>query len=285
MKQRILLFTATAGIALATLMSNDQGAGTAGNGNRTGGPGATGTCSDGSCHAAAGGATTGTIEIRKKSAGLSSSVVTSYQGDTTYIVTVRCVNSGKTSFGFQMETLDGTNTNAGTFTMNSHIHTKNLASKLLVEHASPISAGTGGDTTSFEWKAPSSGKGTITFYGRVNACTVNGQPGDDIPSAAITVPLTEASAGVATVANEVSIKAYPNPVTNFLNIKLENVSSGVYTINVFDLRGRNINTKEVKVNSNELETYLDAHKWANGMYHVEILKDDFRKVIPVMKQQ
>ena len=100
MKKQILLFTLTAGMVSAVLMSSSGGAANGGLGNRTGAKGSTANCSGSGCHGAASTATTATIRV--DSAG--GVEVTKYVPGMTYTVTVTGAHASNNRFGFQFAT-------------------------------------------------------------------------------------------------------------------------------------------------------------------------------------
>src|SRR5690554_1190764 len=75
-----------------------------------------------------------------------------------------------------------------------------------------------------------------------------------------------------------SVSVYPNPTSNVLNI--EGITEEGLQITVQDLSGRVVQPKVVS-NSN---TALDLTGLQNGIYLVQIIKDNAQKVIRVVKQ-
>src|SRR4051812_30643661 len=122
MKQRTILYTLFAVIAYVTLSSTASGP-AQWDGDRTGRMSL--TCAAAGCHTSSGGATTCNIEVRKKSAGFASPVVTNYLKDTTYTITIKGTNASKPKFGFQLTAVNGAIA-AGTFSnlpVNTHSFT------------------------------------------------------------------------------------------------------------------------------------------------------------------
>jgi hypothetical protein len=289
MKQKIILFTAFSTLLYITLSSKTNGPGSAPTSiNATGGPGSTQTCSSASCHAGASGATTGLIEVRKKSAGSSSTPVTTYQNDTTYIVTLTCTNSSSimTKFGFQMEAVDSvTSASSGTFSsLPTNVHSVTIASKVLIEHSSPLSKSIPTGTVSFDWKAPSSGLGVVKFFGIVNSSNNQGDAFGDVPSTNLSVSLKNAASSVGDLKHNISITAYPNPFTNILVLKMDNIGTGSYTINTFDLRGKKIAEQNTSVTPGNADLILRTDRWAAGYYMIQVEKDGYSQIISVVKR-
>lgn len=289
MKQKILLFTAFASFLYVTLSSKTNGPGTAPTSiNCTGGPGSTQTCSSTSCHAGASGATTGLLELRKKSAGSSSTPVTTYQNDTTYIVTLTCTNSSTimTKFGFQMEAVDSASSSSvGTFSgLPTNVHSVTVAGKVLIEHSAPLSKSIPTGTVSFDWKAPSTGYGTVKMCGIVNSSNNGGDAFGDVPSSNLAVSYKNAAASVGTIEQNINITAYPNPFIHSLNLKMEHVPTGVYAINAFDMHGKKIVEQQVNLNSGTTDLAIRTDNWALGYYIIQVTKDGYSEMIPVVKR-
>lgn len=301
MKKKILLFTAIAGVASLALMSYRLGAGNAGGYNCTGAETDSGNpagCSTGSsCHANT--ATAGiAVTVELDSAGVP---VTHYVGGHAYTVKISGTNNTGISlpkFGFQVSAMTGTTatatpTNAGTFASTglptSVRYTPNAGagSFLLncVEQSNDITAtsGTGGAGTtyveSFGWTAPTSGTGTISIWGALNAVNGNttNDTGDHWNTAHIMLS-EEAPAAVANVVNNIAVNVFPNPCSNALNVNIDN-ASGTYELNVFDLSGRAVAHESVSGN-----TVFNTTSWAAGMYYLSVSANGASKVYPVVKQ-
>lgn len=286
MKQKILLFTALTGIAFLTLTSSKNGPADDNEGNRTGGPGSVESCAATDCHSGGTGVTTGTIELRKKSAGLSSTPVTAYEGFVTYYVTVKGTNSTLSHFGFQIDALNTANKSIGTFgSLGSTIHQTTVAGKVLVEHSQPLPKdGNGEYTATFEWTAPPSGAGKVTFYGCLNAIDNNDDKFGDTPSSPFSVSFNENPSSVNEVAKKAQVITYPNPFRSALNLTMENAGTGTYNVSAYDLRGKQIYYEDMRYNGGTFTTSINTYKWAAGTYFIQIAKDDFKQVVPVVKQ-
>lgn len=292
MKKGFLLFTAAAGMACISLSSYTSGPGVNLHANLTGSTGSAATCNTGGCHNNNSSTTTAAIQLLDAT---TNAVVTTYTPGVTYKVSITGSNSQSTAlhyFGFQCSATFNTGTNmhkqAGTFTAGAYMHTYTVASSAItvVEHSTQL-ASTGGANNyavQFTWTAPAAGNGSINFYAMLNA--VNGDNGDggDYPNAAPALTITENPVGIATLAANIGIKAYPNPVTNQLNLAIDGAQAGVYTVNVFDISGRKITTSNIQVNGNASDAVINTTGWAPGYYGVQVVKDGAQRLIPVVKQ-
>ncbi len=285
MKKKLLLFSALSGIIFLTLTSSKTGPATSAVGDRTGGgAGSGGNC--GSCHGGGGGTTTGTVEIRKKSTGLTGPTVNTYEAFTDYYVTVKGTNASLSHFGFQVKALNSANASSGTFSnFPADVHPATFNNRTYVEHAHQLPKdGNGEYSATFEWTAPPAGAGTITFFGCLNAVNDDDAISGDKPSSPFNVALSEVTSSVGKVDQAVSIKTYPNPFNSLLNIDIEKGSTGIYHVIAFDVRGKQIHNSDVIYNGNLSTLNIHTNKWAAGTYFVQIAKDGFSKVVPVVKQ-
>lgn len=280
MKKTILL-TLLTGATYLTLVSYSEGPDFGGAGNRTGGPGSSGnTCAASGCHSAAAGNTHVAISLEDEVSG---ETVTDgkYIPLRTYIVTLTVHNASMSNFGFQAEVLDGSDNNIGVLTAGSGQRTGTAGGKKIVEHSAPI---TGTANTTFRWTSPAAGAGTATFYIMGNAVNLDGDATGDEPSAPYSESFTENNTSVSSVIKNIEISAYPNPVSNQLNLKLENTTKGNYIINAYALNGTRLFEDKVQINGTVYETSIQTGNWATGVYYVQIIKDGIKHITTIAKQ-
>lgn len=280
MKQRIILFTAFLGLSYVTLTSHKDGPALVGDGDRTGRLGSSLTCASSGCHTSNPGSTTCTIEMHKLS-DPNGTPVTTFEADSTYIIRIKGSNTTSlTHFGFQLTAGFSKTTPAGTFssTLPSGTHGAISGGFKEIEHNNALSFPGGNFSEDIQWTAPS--VGPVTFYGIVNAVNNNGNEGGDAVSAPTTLTVQH-STSVAKVNSDANVTAYPNPCTSSLNLKVDNIKTA-YSVNVYDLRGRRI--YENNVPAGTYNSSIDAGKWAEGMYLVQINSSDAVKTISVVKQ-
>ncbi len=286
MKKQILLLTAASAFAYITLSSNLGGAAnptTGGGGNRTGAKLSSTTCGGSGCH---GTGTTTTVAIAVMSG---STAVTQYVPGNTYTVTITGSNtSSLPKFGFQFAAVSGTGAaqvQAGTFSglpTNVASHTYSLLN--LIEQTSQLNGTSGSYTTSFNWTAPSTAVGPITMYCTLNAVDGNGSENSADISGNTSTTLAVSTTAVPSMSTKTTVKAYPNPAVNDINVQMDNAYAGNYTIQAFDMNGKIVTKQIVNVNGGSNTTTLNTSNWARGNYHIAIEKEGFRKVIPVVKQ-
>lgn len=285
MRKKSLLITATTAIIYLTISSYSGGPAHNMEGNKTGSPGSSGTCS--SCHGGGGGTTSGAIEVRLKSAGASSTPVTSYIAGETYIVIITGGNptSGLDDFGFQFTALKSSdNTPTGTYSnLGTMVHGFPATNSTLVEHNAPIPKTGGVYQISFDWMAPPTSVGGINLYAIINAVNDDNLNTGDQSSSTISLPLVDKTS-VAKITSEVVVKTYPNPVLNTLTIDLDKADAGVYTVQAYNMSSASVAAMEMNIGPGSYTGSFNTSAWAPGMYFISIQKDGYKHVVPVVKQ-
>ncbi|RYD77827.1 MAG: T9SS type A sorting domain-containing protein [Sphingobacteriales bacterium] len=156
-----------------------------------------------SCHSGSANTSSSTIKLKTHQ----SSTTLDYLPDSTYTITIDLNTSNKRN-GFQVTALYGTsNKMAGAFTITDKTNTKKtstIISSNTREYVEQTYSGTSANSWSFEWKAPSTNVGDITFYVAANLSNNDGynssdaihtksftfSPSAKLPTAAISVAST-----------------------------------------------------------------------------------------------
>lgn len=282
MKKRILLFSSSIVLLSGLIMSYEDGPAQQASLNRTGVIAGQNNCSSGGCHS--GGNFT--------NAGLSVSLVgssgptTTWKPDSVYTVAIAGITTAP-KYGFQLTSAwnnEGTNVPAGIFSgASAGTHVTPLGGYSIFEHGEALTPSTAGAIIqTATWTAPSASTvDTVDFYLTVNNVNDNnGTPGDN--SNNIKMSFGKNTTSVATLNADIKIAAYPNPVTDKLNITLDNAGNGIYTIRVFDAMGKTVVNQMANVKGS-YSTSINTASWANGMYHVQLQKDGAQRTIAVMK--
>ena len=286
MKKQILLFTLIAGMGYAILTSSASGPANGSSQNCTGAKGAVTNCSGsaGSCHGGTSAAATASIRV-DSTGGVA---VTKYVAGMTYTVTVTGTHTSFTNYGFQYAAVSGTGSaqvQAGTFgtTLPASVAKRTLTGLQLIEQSSVISGAT--LSKQFTWTAPAATAGPVTMYLTVNAVNGDGMDNSaDVSANAQKVMPVQVSTAVADVSGNINITTYPNPVSNVLNIQLQDAQIGSYTLNIYDLNGRNVTNAGIEQNSSMQVTAINTANLATGMYVLAIDKDGSRKTVTFVKQ-
>ena len=104
-----------------------------------------------------------------------------------------------------------------------------------------------------------------------------------IPTARINTNTTPTQVDVTPTPTKLfDLKAYPNPTTSHFNVKLEssNITQPI-TLNVVDVSGKLV---EVRKNLVAGQTFQLGANYRPGMYFVEILQGDSRRIVKLVKQ-
>ena len=254
MKKKILLFTSATLFTAAIFMSNAGGPAHISWQNRTGSDGTTNHCGTAGCHVTPGSYTSLPPEIRVWTIPLQNDTSYYIPADT-YQIIIDCQSVTAPKWGFQVSASynDGSYHPAGTFFYtNGNLH----------------------DTTI----------DSVTFY-----CTINLVNGDNLPTGdnytnfKRTLRRSGYVASVKKLAAEIKCTAYPNPVTDQLNISIEDAEKGNYDIRVFDINGKVVEAQTAAVGSS-YKGSVNTSAWAKGIYHLQLRKGDAQKTIAITKQ-
>jgi Secretion system C-terminal sorting domain/Reeler domain len=280
MKKRILLFTAFGAMSFFMLTSEQEGPALFHN-NRTGAKGSTTTCGGSGCHGGTNVSTAVTITVDS-----GSTAVTHYVPGHAYTIKIHGTSTtGNNFFGFQFASVSGSGTSqvqAGTASgLPTNVGGDSYSSLVFVEHNAALAATSAGVyDVSFTWTAPSTAVGNITLYCTLNAVNGDGSAGsaDQSNNTSVTLAQEPTSTGVASVSAP-QFNAYPNPVSNTLNIQA--AEAGTYDVQVYDLNGRSIASETMTINGS---ASLNTANWAPGMYFVSLSKDGGNTILHVVKQ-
>lgn len=247
-------------------------------GNFTGAPGDQ-TCA--SCHGAGtqSGANMNTVTILD-----GASPVTDYVPGTTYNVVI-LMNTNNVKNGFQIVPLTSGNAMAGTITITDGTNTKSTVSggKTRVTHKLP---GTALNSWTFQWTAPATNVGTVTFYLATNLTNNNSNDGagDVVYISQHTIGST---AGVVTNGQEISTEAAFNKNTNSIQLEINTAVAGEAAVNVVDLNGKSVQFEKLgSMESGKNETNVRlSNELPAGMYvvHVNVNNNYTSKKIYITK--
>ena len=289
MKKGFLLLTLIGGLAYITLSSNSTGYTIA---NLTGSDGAGSPgCGGTGCHGTS--ATAAIVDsFVLDSAGLGT-IVTKYTPGKNYMIRFFAVNTSTSNlpyFGLQMSVVKASGgASGGLISPITNTDTFGTSIRVLVQTArlSPAS-GTGGIGTVYSvaipWTAPAAGTGAIKVYGVIN-CVNNDSmaSGSDKWNTKNTTFQERTSSSVPQVSKAMEVSAFPNPVLADLSLQLNNAPTGTYTVVVYDLTGKLMNSQAVEVSGNTNAT-ISMQNCVPGIYHVVVGKDGANSVLSVVKQ-
>jgi hypothetical protein len=254
----------------------------------TGAPGE-GTCATSGCHTGSSVITTGNF-IVLSTAG-ANNLTSGYTPGTTYNMTLNVSAFNKPKYGFQITALDGSNNAAGDFNITNVNGTVRTTSggRIYVGHKSASSTA----AWSFQWIAPATDAGTVTFYVAGNGADNNIlQTGDQIYTTSYTVStsagLTQGSGGSTGInvlnADDNGISIFPNPVKDRLFVSYNVAETENVTIDLYNLNGQIVqNLLNEKNSSGNYNESLSLNNNINkGLYIVRVNmgeKTFFKKVL------
>lgn len=248
---------------------------------RTGAP-QEGTCGASGCHGVAANTGSGSVTIDIGN-------TTAYAAGQTYDITVTVADATKSRFGFEMTALSSTGTSVGNFvesSSNISISTSSANDRQYIHHQSlPV---TSSGVFSFQWVAPDSNVGNITFY--VAGLAANGNQamtGDLLytaqkalsyqPGVATTTP---------TVIQEPTLQVFPNPATSAFNLQFELAQPTLAKVALYDISGKML--EQLWENNASAGKYtcpiqLSKH-YAAGMYWVKLITQQGEIATPICLQ-
>jgi len=188
-----------------------------------------------SCHS-------GTLNSGNGTSVITSDIPTGgYVPGQTYTITGAIGEASINKFGFEI-TVERTSDNAktGTIILTDATRTAFTNSNNSVTHTSSgnVPLTTNATSWSFDWTAPVSGTGGVTFYGAFNSADGSSFNGDQIYSKTLVVA-EDIATQVAENVNSNSFSIYPNPVKNSFQIASDKVAKNV---SVFNLQGKQVSS-------------------------------------------
>lgn len=248
--------------------------------NHTGSDGGVAGCEGGGCHAFS---TTANVAVYLDIAYLDGTLIGSdiYVPEETYRMTLRGYTSGGIYpvAGFQFS---GSGLNDGNFVTTSGITSQVIPPYQILQHEYPLPATGNQASVSFYWQAPPAGSGEVKFYGVMMLANNDQTPHGDVAYSLVR-SVREAPTAVRDITKEIRFQLYPMPVSAVLHIEAEtDRPEGVFTLQVYDLSGKNIFVSEANSREGRIKTSLSVDGWAAGMYLLQISGHGERGTVPFM---
>lgn len=229
--------------------------------SRSGAPGES-NCT--SCHAGSvmDGSTENIFDVRSQ--GMS---VTSYLPGETYTVHLS-MNSQPARKGFQATVLNGSNNFVGNFAAVSAngVQTQSGMGRTYVAH-NTTGTGSGISEWMWEWTAPASDEGPVTFYVATNKANNNGgSGGDEIFTSSHNLGATVGLDEAPNTLREFELGYAPETHKAFVTFNSQ--ISGASSVNVVDMNGRSVHTAFLGATNqgeNKFQVNLPA-ELSNGQY-------------------
>jgi hypothetical protein len=214
MKKKMVVVLATAvvitGMSFNVLDDN-------GKAGATGSP-SEGTCNQSGCH------NTYTINTGGGSVTITAPTMTGWQyvPGQTYAISVTVAKSGINLFGLGFEALTSAGANGGTLTAGTGTSLKSATiagnSRTSIVHALNGGATANTHTFTFNWKAPATNIGNITFYCAGNAANKNGSVSGDYIYTTSQVITPASSTGIQEQSYAENVMVFPNPAIDHIQV-------------------------------------------------------------------
>lgn len=198
----------------------------------------------------------------------------------TYTITPTITHPTVNRFGFQIVSLqDNNNLFTGTINLLDTAKTRQQQptwgpgqDRIFVMHRL---AGTYPTTPnvgqwSYEWTAPSTSVGNISFYACFNAANNNNtnDPGDQTYWKKITI--SPSAVGITSLSqNKPYVAVYPSPANEMINIELLNVKVQEVELSIVDVQGRILK----KINPENEKQIIDVSGMENGLYSIIVTEN------------
>lgn len=268
-----ILFVAAAFIFSQSLFSNRAGAPIA----RTGSPfdNSGVSCNAGGCH-------TGSPVVQETGWITSTIPGAGYTPGNTYTITATATSGSLVRFGFEISAQTSTGLQAGTNIITDVTNTRlaGAANPKYVTHTttgSNAATTPGSKTWSYNWTAPLSGTGTVTFFGAFN-CTNNSNStaGDVVHLSSLIVSEDITGSWTSAADESYSFDIYPNPASEQITLSLIPKQSMKYTAQLVDVNGRAVKyllTDEV-ISGSEKTLLLNVEDVEPGIYFLMLRSEE-----------
>ena len=194
-----------------------------------------------------------------------------YIPGTVYTITLAGTHSGVAKFGFEITAEDASNAKIGVFTITNTAETELANMSHAVTHTSNgTTPSNDSKSWSFDWTAPATGSGGITFYAALNAANGNNTTSGDVIYNTNYTYTEDLSTGINNESQNNSFSIFPNPSTDVLNIQMNN--TGAFEMTVLDLTGKQLMTENIL---SQTDTYkLDISILPKGVYIIQLKSEN-----------
>jgi len=258
MKQRFIIYliSLVMFVILASAISNAAHS----PGAKTGSPADGNDCTQ--CHSGVAQSAHGWISSNIPASG--------YVPGNTYTITLAGTHAGVKKFGFEFTAEDSKNAKIGSFTITNTTETQLTNMMHAVTHTGNGLTPTNNQKDwSFNWTAPASGTGNITFYASLNAANGNNSTTGDVIYDIDSTFTEDLSSSIQETEKNAKMVIYPNPIGNTLNVK--NMVQGSYQLQISDLAGRIVLEKSVQMNKESFS--LDISSIPSGVYFIQLKQE------------
>ena len=186
-----------------------------------------------------------------------------YEVGETYTITAIGTHAGVGRFGFELTAEDDDKNKVGQFIISADGQTQLPNGGASITHTSAgITPNGDAKTWSFQWTAPATDVGIVTFYAAFNAANNNsGTSGDVIYLSSLSVD--ESTVGIDNSLEKIDFTLSPNPSYGQFAV---NHSLTFVNVKIFDMNGRSVYEEENYI-SNEI---IDLSYLNKGIYMVQV---------------
>ncbi|HAP01037.1 MAG TPA: hypothetical protein DCQ93_03835 [Bacteroidetes bacterium] len=231
------------------------------------------TCGKSTCHNYSTANFTGTLSVSADSQY--------YNPGNTYTITVSIDETGINKFGFEICCLDASNVKAGTASLiNTAITSNNTTvnNRWYVGHHSANST----KVWQFNWTAPSTNVGDVTFYATGVCANGDGHDTGDHVGKTTFVFSPNPFNGVADVEANGSSLLIQNPVSDKILVSFKNAVAGKSTVQLFDSNGKLVSVLMNENQNTGIETRSFDKPAASGIYFLDYTHGNFHEVKKVV---
>jgi len=185
-----------------------------------------------------------------------------YNPGEVYEITLSASDASAARFGFELTAEDALNNKIAGFNLTKPSETKLTNSNKSVTHTAAGTDPSGnGKTWSFEWTAPVTDVGPVTFYAAVNAANSNSSTSGDIIYTTST-SVSPSATGIREFSG--SDKFYPNPSTGLVTFEM-NASIADAELVILNSKGQEVVISRISKGSSQ----IDLSHLPKGMYFVK----------------
>lgn len=198
--------------------------------------------------------------------------VTGYVPNTTYQITATATGTSGNK-GFEISPQSSTGTFLGTLVAGTGT---SLTGSSHYIRSSGSNITTNPKTWTFNWTAPATGLGPVTFYGAFVL-------GYGVLCNLCQYTVSESSTGITEIADDATFEVYPNPLSDYVNISYTLNSNSKVVINVYSIDGRKVACllDSVQAEGSHSEKTSLKNLVSKGTYIIELKTNDvsaFRKI-------
>ncbi len=219
------------------------------------------TCNTGGCHTGA--------PVTHEIGWITTNIpVGGYTAGNTYTITATATRVGHTKFGFEISPQNTGGTLEGTLINTVTNSTQLVSGNKYITHKATGTTGTSGSHTwTFNWTAPATGNGPVTFYGAFNATNNSGDQFGDSIFTSTTVVSEKTTTGIEELINIANlISVYPNPITDNFFVNNSFNETDAMTLNISDINGRLVK----KVQNIAGRQSINIDDLSKGIYFLKI---------------